>query len=186
MMILKSYLLSQFAQNKPLVLSGSLCFEQSYNGIEGDSASGAELVALLSAISKTPINLSFAMTGAVSQAGDIMAVGGVTRKIEGFFKLCEQRGLTGKQGVIIPKDNVEHLMLNEKVRSAVENGLFNIYPVSHITEALELLTGIPAGKRTKAGNFPKNTLFHTVDFELHELGWLAENSFKTRRKKEKK
>ena len=186
MMILKSYLLSQFAQNKPLVLSGIMCFEQSYNGIEGDSASGAELVALLSAISKTPINLSFAMTGAVSQAGDIMAVGGVTRKIEGFFKLCEQRGLTGKQGVIIPKDNVEHLMLNEKVRSAVENGLFNIYPVSHITEALELLTGIPAGKRTKAGNFPKNTLFHTVDFELHELGWLAENSFKTRRKKEKK
>lgn len=185
MMILKSYLVSQFAQNKPLVLAGSLCFEQSYNGIEGDSASGAELVALLSAISKTPINLSFAMTGAVSQAGDIMAVGGVTRKIEGFFKLCEQRGLTGKQGVIIPKDNVEHLMLNEKVRNAVENGLFNIYPVSHVTEALELLTGIPAGKHTKAGNFPKNTLFHTVDMELHELGWLAENSFKTRKKKEK-
>lgn len=185
MMILKSYLVSQFAQNKPLVLAGSLCFEQSYNGIEGDSASGAELVALLSAISKAPINLSFAMTGAVSQAGDIMAVGGVTRKIEGFFKLCEQRGLTGKQGVIIPKDNVEHLMLNEKVRNAVENGLFNIYPVSHITEALELLTGIPAGKHTKGGNFPKNTLFHTVDFELHELGWLAENSFKTRKKKEK-
>lgn len=185
MMILKSYLVDQFAHNKPLVLTGSLCFEQSYNGIEGDSASGAELVALLSAISKTPINLSLAMTGAVSQAGDIMAVGGVTRKIEGFFKLCEQRGLTGKQGVIIPKDNIEHLMLNERVRNAVEKGLFAIYPVSHVTEALELLTGIPAGKRTKAGNFPKNTLFHTVDAELHELGWLAENSFKTRKKKEK-
>ncbi len=185
MMILKSYLVDQFAHNKPLVLTGSLCFEQSYNGIEGDSASGAELVALLSAISKTPINLSLAMTGAVSQAGDIMAVGGVTRKIEGFFKLCEQRGLTGKQGVIIPKDNIEHLMLNERVRNAVSQGLFAIYPVSHVTEALELLTGIPAGKRTKAGNFPKNTLFHTVDAELHELGWLAENSFKTRKKKEK-
>ncbi len=185
MMILKSYLVDQFAHNKPLVLTGSLCFEQSYNGIEGDSASGAELVALLSAISKTPINLSLAMTGAVSQAGDIMAVGGVTRKIEGFFKLCEQRGLTGKQGVIIPKDNIEHLMLNERVRNAVAQGLFAIYPVSHVTEALELLTGIPAGKRTKAGNFPKNTLFHTVDAELHELGWLAENSFKTRKKKEK-
>lgn len=186
MMILKSYLVDQFAHNKPLVLTGSLCFEQSYNGIEGDSASGAELVALLSAISKTPINLSLAMTGAVSQAGEIMAVGGVTRKIEGFFNLCEQRGLTGKQGVIIPKDNIEHLMLNERVRSAVEKGLFAIYPVSHITEALELLTGIPAGKRTKAGNFPKNTLFYTVDMELHELGWLAENSFKTRKKKDKK
>lgn len=185
MMILKSYLVDQFAHNKPLVLTGSLCFEQSYNGIEGDSASGAELVALLSAISKTPINLSLAMTGAVSQAGDIMAVGGVTRKIEGFFKLCEQRGLTGKQGVIIPKDNIEHLMLNERVRNAVSQGLFAIYPVSHVTEALELLTGIPAGKRTKTGNFPKNTLFHTVDAELHELGWLAENSFKTRKKKEK-
>lgn len=185
MMILKSYLVDQFAHNKPLVLTGSLCFEQSYNGVEGDSASGAELVALLSAISKTPINLSLAMTGAVSQAGEIMAVGGVTRKIEGFFKLCEQRGLTGKQGVIIPKDNIEQLMLNERVRAAVEKGLFAIYPVSHITEALELLTGIAAGKRSKAGNFPKNSLFHTVDAELHELGWLAENSFKTRKKKEK-
>lgn len=186
MMILKSYLVAQFAQNKPLVLTGSLCFEQSYNGIEGDSASGAELVALLSAISKTPINLSLAMTGAVSQAGDIMAVGGVTRKIEGFFKLCEQRGLTGKQGVIIPKDNIEHLMLNKKVRNAVENGMFAIYPVSHVTEALELLTGIPTGKRSKSGSFPKGTLFHTVDMELHELGWLAENSFKTRKRREKK
>lgn len=186
MMILKSYLVDQFAHNKPLVLTGSLCFEQSYNGIEGDSASGAELVALLSAISKTPINLSLAMTGAVSQAGEIMAVGGVTRKIEGFFKLCEQRGLTGKQGVLIPKDNIEHLMLSEQVRNAVEKGLFAVYPVSHITEALELLTGIPAGKRTKAGNFPKNSLFYTVDMELHELGWLAENSFKTRKKKDKK
>ncbi len=185
MMILKSYLLAQFAHNKPINLTGSICFEQSYNGIEGDSASGAELVALISAIAKKPINLSFAMTGAVNQAGDILAIGGVTRKIEGFFKLCEHRGLTGLQGVLIPKDNVIHLMLNERVRNAVEKGLFSIYPISHITEALEILTGLPCGKRTKTGAFPKNTLFHAVDTELFELGWLSENSYKTRRKKEK-
>lgn len=183
MMILKSYLASQFAHNKPLVLSGSLCFEQSYNGIEGDSASGAELAALLSAISEVPLRLSLAFTGAVSQSGQIMAVGGVTRKIEGFFELCSRRGLTGEQGVILPRDNVEHLMLDEKVIRAVQDGRFFIYPVTHISEAMELLTGMPVGRRRKDGSFPKDTLFHKVDERLSELGWLAEHSFKTRRRK---
>ena len=183
MMILKSYLVDQFAHNKPLVLTGSLCFEQSYNGIEGDSASGAELVSLLSAIAKVPIKLSLAITGAISQAGAILPVGGVTRKIEGFFNLCNRRGLTGEQGVIIPKDNIEHLMLDQKVLKAVEENKFSIYGVSHITEALELLTNVPAGKRHKNGSFTQNTLFHAVDTQLHELGWFAENSFKTRKKK---
>ena len=183
MMILKSYLVDQFAHNKPLVLTGSLCFEQSYNGIEGDSASGAELVSLLSAIAKVPIKLSLAITGAISQAGAILPVGGVTRKIEGFFNLCNRRGLTGEQGVIIPKDNIEHLMLDQKVLKAVEENKFSIYGVSHITEALELLTNVPAGKRYKNGSFAENTLFHAVDTQLHELGWFAENSFKTRKKK---
>ena len=183
MMILKSYLASQFAHNKPLVLSGSLCFEQSYSGIEGDSASGAELAALLSAISEVPIRLSLAFTGAVSQSGQIMAVGGVTRKIEGFFELCSRRGLTGSQGVILPRDNVEHLMLDEKVVQAVREGKFAIYPVSHITEAMELLTGIPAGQRRRDGTFSRQSLFQKVDERLAELGWLAEHSFKTRRRK---
>lgn len=183
MMILKSYLASQFAHNKPLVLSGSLCFEQSYNGIEGDSASGAELAALLSAISEVPLRLSLAFTGAVSQSGQIMAVGGVTRKIEGFFELCSRRGLTGEQGVILPRDNVEHLMLDEKVINAVREGRFSIYPVTHIGEAMELLTGVPVGRRRKDGSFPKDTLFYKVDERLSELGWLAEHSFKTRRRK---
>lgn len=183
MMILKSYLASQFAHNKPLVLSGSLCFEQSYSGIEGDSASGAELAALLSAISEVPLRLSLAFTGAVSQSGQIMAVGGVTRKIEGFFELCSRRGLTGEQGVILPRDNVEHLMLDERVISAVRGGKFAIYPVTHIAEAMELLTGMPAGRRRKDGSFPKDTLFCRVDERLAELGWLAEHSFKTRRRR---
>ena len=183
MMILKSYLASQFAHNKPLVLSGSLCFEQSYNGIEGDSASGAELAALLSAISEVPLRLSLAFTGAVSQSGQIMAVGGVTRKIEGFFELCSRRGLTGEQGVILPRDNVEHLMLDERVIRAVREGKFAVYPVTHISEAMELLTGLPAGRRRKDGTFPKDTLFYKVDERLAELGWLAEHSFKTRRRR---
>jgi len=182
MMILKSYLASQFAHNKPLVLSGSLCFEQSYTGVEGDSASGAELAALLSAISEVPLRLSLAFTGAVSQSGLIMAVGGVTRKIEGFFELCSRRGLTGEQGVILPRDNVEHLMLDDRVISAVREGKFHIYPVTHIGEAMELLTGMPVGRRRKDGSFTKGSLFEKVDNRLHELGWLAENSYKKRKK----
>ncbi len=182
MMILKSYLVDQFAHNKPLVLTGSLCFEQSYSGIEGDSASGAELISLLSAIAKVPVKLSLAITGAISQDGVILPVGGVNSKIEGFFNLCNHRGLTGEQGVIIPKDNVDNLMLPQKIIDAVSNGSFFIYAVSHISEALELLTDKSTGKRRKNGSFAENTLFHAVDNQLHELGWLAENSFKHRKK----
>ncbi len=183
MMILKSYLVDQFARDKPLVLTGSLCFEQNYSGIEGDSASGAELAALLSALSEVPVRLSLAFTGAVSQSGHILAVGGVTRKVEGFFQLCARRGLTGKQGVIIPRDNVEHLLLEGRVADAVRQGKFAIYPVTHISEALELLTGLPAGKRRKRGGFTPGSLFAKVDDRLNELGWLAEHSFKNRKKK---
>jgi predicted ATP-dependent protease len=183
MLILKSYLVDQFAHSKPLVLTGSLCFEQNYYGIEGDSASGAELAALLSAISRVPVRLSLAFTGAVSQSGHILAVGSVSRKIEGFFRLCSRRGLTGEQGVIIPRDNIEHLLLDAAVMEAVRGGKFSIYPVAHISQALELLTGLPAGKRRKDGSFPKGSLFSLVDARLHELGWLAEHSFKTRKRK---
>lgn len=173
MMILKSYLLEQFAQDKPIVLTGSIAFEQSYAGIEGDSASGAELVALLSALSGIPVDLSYAFTGAVSQSGKIMAVGGVTPKIEGFYKVCKRRGLTGRQGVIIPKDNVQHLMLGDEVCEAVEKGEFHIYSVSEIGQALELLMGMRPGKRGAGGKFPTGTLYRAVDNRLAELADLA-------------
>lgn len=177
MLILKSYLVDQFARTKPLVMTGSLCFEQNYGGVEGDSASGAELAALLSAISGVPLRLSLAFTGAVSQSGQIMAVGGVSRKIEGFFGVCSRRGLTGEQGVLIPHDNVDHLMLPPRILEAVDKGQFGIYPVRHITEALELLTGIPAGRPLKNGGFSPGSLYDLVDRRLQEFGHLAEHAF---------
>ena len=180
MMILKSYLVSLFAHNKPLVLTGSLYFEQSYAGVEGDSASGAELTALLSALANAPVNLALAFTGAVSQTGQIMAVGGVTRKIEGFYEVCKRQGLRAGQGVIIPKDNIDHLMLNDEVAAAVEAGKFNIYPVEHINAALELLTGLPAGNLRKDGTFTPGSLYQRVDKRLADLGRLASSKGKLR------
>ncbi|WP_147819311.1 Lon protease family protein [Salidesulfovibrio onnuriiensis] len=173
MMILKSYLIGMFAQDKPIVLTGSLCFEQSYAGIEGDSASGAELVALLSALAGMPVNLSYAFTGAVSLSGAIMAVGGVTSKIEGFFQVCHRRGLTGKQGVLIPADNVDNLMLGEEVVRAVEEGKFHIHPIKSIEEAVEILMGARAGSRGKSGKFPLGSVYRRVDDRLAELAELA-------------
>ena len=181
MMILKTYLLGQFAHDKPLILSGSLCFEQSYAGVEGDSASGAELAALISALAEVPINLSYAFTGAVSQSGSIMAVGGVTRKIEGFYQVCERRGLTGDQGVIIPYDNINSLMLKRSVVTAVEKGIFNIYPVRTIEEALLLLTGMQAGSRRKDGTFSKGSLYRMVDDRLRNLSAIAQKTLRKRR-----
>jgi len=182
MMILKSYLTDLFARKKPLVLSGSLYFEQSYAGIEGDSASGAELAALLSALADVPVRLDLAFTGAVSQTGQIMAVGGVTRKIEGFYNVCASQGLTGTQGVIMPFDNVDHLMLAPNVIEAVEKGQFSIYPVRRIEEALALLTGLSIGRRLKQGGFTKNSLYDMVDRRLERLGDYAQNAFRRTRK----
>ena len=182
MMILKSYLTNLFARKKPLVLAGSLYFEQSYAGIEGDSASGAELVALLSALADVPVRLDLAFTGAVSHSGQIMAVGGVTRKIEGFFKVCARHGLTGSQGVIIPHDNVDHLMLSPDVLQAVEKGQFAIYAVRSIEEALTLLTGLPVGRRRKDDTFTPGSLYDMVDRRLERLGDYAQNSFRRTRK----
>ena len=173
MMIIKSYLVRLFAQDKPIVLTGSLCFEQSYAGIEGDSASGAELASLLSALSGVPINLSYAFTGAVSQTGAVMAVGGVNRKIEGFFEVCRRRKLTGNQGVILPADNVVNLMLKDEVVQAVEDGQFHIFPVKTIEEAMLILTGMRCGKPNKNGKYPTNTLYHRVNKRLAELAELA-------------
>ena len=173
MMILKTYLVGQFAQNKPIMLTGSLCFEQSYAHVEGDSASGAELAALLSALAQVPVRQCLAFTGAVNQSGQIMAVGGVTRKIEGFFEVCRRKGLTGEHGVLLPWDNRDHLMLKDEVVKAVEQDLFHIYPVQSIEEAMELLTGMQAGTRGEQGHFPENTLFHMVDVRLRQLAEYA-------------
>ena len=174
MMIIKGYLQNLFAQDKPLVLSGSLCFEQSYAHIDGDSASGAELAALLSALSNTPINLSFAFTGAVSQSGAIMAVGEVTRKIEGYFEVCKRKGLTGEQGVIIPKDNIPHLMLSDTVVRAAADKKFHVYPVDSIEQAMEILTGIKAGKKLANGGFSPGSIYHRVNERLRQLAHLAD------------
>ena len=185
MMILKSYLVGSFAHNKPLVLTGSLGFEQNYAGIEGDSASGAELAALLSALSGIPINLGLAFTGAVGQSGELMAVGGVTCKIQGYFEVCKRHGLTGEQGVILPKDNIAHLMLNQKVLDAVKDKQFHIYAVDHITQALEILTGMPAGKKRKDGSYTPKSLFDLVDKRLAEFTHIstAIRNPKTRKRK---
>lgn len=182
MMILKSYLTDLFASRRPLALSASLHFEQSYGGIEGDSASGAELAALLSALARVPARLDLAFTGAVSHSGQIMAVGGVTRKIEGFYKVCARHGLTGTQGVIIPHDNVAHLMLSPEILDSVRNGVFAIYPARTIEDALWLLTGMQAGKRRKDGRFTRGSLYDLVDRRLEELGYHGQNAFRQRRR----
>ncbi|MDE5832611.1 MAG: AAA family ATPase [Desulfovibrio sp.] len=182
MLILKSYLTNLFASKKPLVLSASLYFEQSYGGIEGDSASGAELAALLSALAETPVRLDLAFTGAVSSTGQILAVGGVAKKIEGFYRLCARRGFTGTQGVIIPHSNIDHLLLPADIIASAEKGEFHIYSVKTMDEALLLLTGLPVGKRRKDGSFTPKSLFDRVDRRLDAFGYSAQNAFRRRRK----
>ncbi len=183
MMIIKSCLVRLFAQDKPLVLTGSLCFEQNYAGVEGDSASGAELAALLSALSGAPNDLSLAFTGAVSQSGAIMAVGGVSRKVEGFFEVCRRRGLTGHQGVLLPADNAVHLLLKDEVVEAVREGQFHLYPVATIEQAMMLLTGLPAGTRRKDGRYTPGSLYSMVDARLSELTRLASMAETPRKKR---
>ena len=147
--ILASYIGEKFAQNIPLSLTASICFEQLYNGVDGDSASSTELYAILSSLSEVPIKQSIAVTGSVNQKGEIQPIGGVTEKIEGFFEICKYNGLNGSQGVIIPHQNVENLALSEEVANAVKDGLFHIYPVSNISEGMEILTGVSFGKYIK-------------------------------------
>ena len=145
-LILAGYMGEQFAQDKPLSFSASITFEQLYGGIDGDSASSSELYALLSSLSGIPIFQGIAVTGSVNQKGEVQPIGGVTEKIEGYFDVCNQRGLTGKQGVIIPVQNIEDLVLKTEVIDAVENDLFHIYSVRNISEGLEILTGVPFEK----------------------------------------
>jgi ATP-dependent Lon protease len=144
-LILSGYLRQMYAQDKPLTLSAGLCFEQSYSGIDGDSASSTELYALLSCLGNLPVRQDLAVTGSVNQAGDIQAIGGVNEKIEGFYDVCQHRGLTGTQGVLIPHANVRHLMLRPDVVEAIRAGQFHVYPLTHVDQGLALLTGVPAG-----------------------------------------
>jgi lon-related putative ATP-dependent protease len=168
-LILSSFLGARYAAEHPLSLSASLVFEQSYGGVEGDSASMAELCALLSALAGTPLKQSLAMTGSVNQHGEAQPIGGVNEKIEGFFDVCQARGLTGEQGVIIPASNVRHLMLRQDVVEAAEAGKFHVYPVQTVDQALELLTGIPAGERDAEGNFADGSINQRVEARLIEL-----------------
>ena len=156
--ILSGYLGEKFAQDIPLSLTASICFEQLYNGVDGDSASSTELYAILSSLSGVPINQSFAVTGSVNQKGEIQPIGGVNEKIEGFFQICKMRGLDGTHSVMIPIQNQKNLNLSNEVVDAVKNGLFHIYAISTIDEGIELLTGVPAGKKDLNGNFPAGTI----------------------------
>ena len=168
-LILTSFLVSHYLPDQPLSLHASLVFEQSYSGVEGDSASAAELCALLSALAETPIKQSMAITGSVNQFGQIQPIGGVNEKIEGFFDLCNRRGLTGEQGVLIPSSNVKHLMLRRDVIDAVEQGRFNIYPVESVDQCLELLTGTAAGAPSSAGEFPEGSVNGRVRARLIDM-----------------
>jgi len=168
-LILTGYLGGTFAAERPLSLSASICFEQSYDGIEGDSASSTELYALLSALSGVPVKQGIAVTGSVNQRGMIQPIGGVNFKIEGFFAVCKSQGLTGHQGVMIPKANERHLMLNDEVLEAVVAGQFHIWSVETIEQGIEILTGMKAGERDKHGGFPKKSVFHLVDKRLAEM-----------------
>lgn len=161
-LILTGYLGEMFAQDIPLCLTASICFEQLYNGVDGDSASSTELYGLLSSLSGIPINQAIAVTGSVNQKGQIQPIGGVNEKIEGFFQICKMRGLDGSHGVMIPVQNIDNLQLSDEIIEAVKNKQFHIYSVSTIEEGIEVLTGVPAGKKDKDGKFPAGTVNYLV------------------------
>ncbi|MCP3951997.1 MAG: AAA family ATPase [Desulfobacterales bacterium] len=165
-LILSGFLGRTFAQGQPLTLSASITFEQSYSGVDGDSASSTELYAVLSSLSDIPLDQGIAVTGSVNQKGKIQAIGGVNQKIEGFFDVCETKGLTGRQGVIIPEANVQNLMLSKKVVDAVARGEFHIYSITTIEQGIEILTGLPAGAWDINGKFPEGTVFGGVQKKL--------------------
>jgi predicted ATP-dependent protease len=168
-LILSGFLAGRYVPDHPLSLSASIVFEQSYGAVEGDSASSAELYALLSALAEAPIKQSIAVTGSINQHGKIQPVGGINEKIEGFFDVCHARGLTGDQGVLIPAANTRHLMLRDDVIKAVEGGTFHIYALDTIDQGIEVLTGMPAGMRDETGRFPENSVNGLVEQRLTVL-----------------
>ena len=168
-MILTGYIHGQYASDKPLSLSASIGFEQTYGEVDGDSASSTELYALLSALSELGIDQGIAVTGSVNQSGEVQAIGGAIQKIEGFYEVCKAKGLTGTQGVMIPKDNLRNLVLEDEVIEAVKEGRFHIYQASTIDEGIEILTGVPAGERREDGTFPEGTVHYLVETRLEEM-----------------
>ena len=184
--ILTSCLANRYARNRPLYLSASLVFEQSYGGVDGDSASIAEFCVLVSAMTSLPIKQNFAVTGSINQHGDVQAIGGVNHKIEGFFDICKSRGLTGEQGVIIPASNAKHLMLHKDVVDAVNDGLFQVHTVETIDDALEVLLGMPAGEADSKGEYPEGTINHAVVKRLEELHRLHKQYGKPDKKSDNK
>jgi predicted ATP-dependent protease len=168
-LILAGFLGARYAREAPLTLSASLVFEQSYGGVEGDSASLAELCALLSAIGEAPLRQGVAVTGSVDQHGRVQAVGGVTDKVEGFFEVCRARGLGGAQGVVLPASNVTHLVLRDEPLAAIAEGRFRLWAVETVDEALEVLSGVPAGAADAAGRFPAGTVNAAVAERLERL-----------------
>ena len=168
-LILAGYLRGKYAQDKPLTMSASVCFEQSYTGVDGDSASSTEVYAILSCLSGLPLRQDVAVTGSVNQKGEVQPIGGVNEKIEGFFDLCRIRGLTGKQGVMVPRQNTPDLMLRRDVVTAVEQGKFHVYPVTTIDEGIEILTGLKAGDPDSQGRYPSGTVNDLVDRRLRDL-----------------
>ncbi|MDH5602230.1 MAG: Lon protease family protein, partial [Gammaproteobacteria bacterium] len=171
-LILSSYLGAHYATGKPLSLAASLVFEQSYGNVDGDSATVGELCALISAISKVPVKQSLAVTGSADQHGNVQAIGGINEKIEGFYDICKQRGLTGEQGVIMPVSNVPHLVLRDDVIEAIGNKQFFLYPVTTVNEAISLLTGTDAGARNEANEFPEGSVNYKVEQRLLEMAEL--------------
>jgi lon-related putative ATP-dependent protease len=168
-LILSGYLRKKYAQDKPLTMSASIAFEQSYGGVDGDSASSTEIYALLSSLAEVPIRQYIAVTGSLNQKGEVQAIGGVNEKIEGFFDCCRKMGASNKQGVMIPESNVKDLMLRKDVVEAVEKGRFHIYPVKTIDQGIEILTGKKAGEKTARGTYPKGSINYRVDQKLKEL-----------------
>jgi len=184
-LILGGYLGYKYAQNKPLSVAASICFEQSYEGVEGDSASLAETCAVLSSLAEVPIRQDIAVTGSINQKGEVQAIGGVNQKIEGFFRTAQGKGLTKEQGVIIPRSNIQNLMLEEEVVEAVREGKFHIYAVSAVDQAMEILTGLPAGEKKPDGTFEKGTLNYLVDEKLAKTVELL-RSFEAKEKEEER
>ena len=180
-LILSGYLVKQFAQEQPLSLSARLVFEQNYEGVEGDSASSTELYALLSALSGLPIKQGIAVTGSVNQQGEVQAIGGVNEKIEGFFDVCQVKGLTGEQGVIIPQSNMANLMLRENVVEAVAAKKFSLWAIKTVNDGIEILTGVPAGERGPNGQFPEGTVNGRIEQRLREFGERLKEAGKERK-----
>ena len=186
LMILTSYLGERFAQDTPLTLSASICFEQLYEEIEGDSATCTEFYALMSSLSGLTLNQGIAVTGSMNQLGEVQPVGGINEKIEGFFDVCVDRGLTGKQGVIMPKKNVRHLMLKKEVVEAVKTGKFSIYPIEKVDEGLEILTGASAGEKKPDGTYPEGTVNYLAAKRLKELARTLKDFGKAKAAEKKK